>query len=137
MAKKVSKANNKKENSKNKKSFFKDFKAELKKVIWPTPKQLINNTTAVVVIVLITAAIVFVLDMAFESLNEHGIDKVKEVVQQTNSVTESTENQTLEDETSQENSEDVTEGIVEDSTVQNDGEVENTESSENIQNNAE
>ncbi len=30
-------AKNKKE-TKNKKSFFKDFKAELKKVIWPTPK---------------------------------------------------------------------------------------------------
>ena len=28
--------------TKNKKHFFKDFKAELKKVIWPTPKQLIN-----------------------------------------------------------------------------------------------
>ena len=59
MAKKETKTN-KKVNSKNKKSFAKDFKAELKKVIWPTPKQLLNNTIAVVTIVLITAAIVFV-----------------------------------------------------------------------------
>ena len=44
-----------KKDTKNKKSFFKDFKAELKKVIWPTPKQLVNNTVAVVVIVLVTA----------------------------------------------------------------------------------
>ena len=45
----------KKENNKNKKSFFKDFKAELKKVIWPTPKQLVNNTVVVITLVLITA----------------------------------------------------------------------------------
>jgi len=43
MAKKESKNENKV-----KKHFFKDFKAELKKVIWPTPKQLVNNTVAVV-----------------------------------------------------------------------------------------
>ena len=55
-------------NKKEKKHFFKDFKAELKKVIWPTPKQLVNNTVAVITIVLITAAIVFVLDFAFEKM---------------------------------------------------------------------
>lgn len=71
---------NKKEVSKNKKSFAKDFKAELKKVIWPTPKQLVNNTVAVITIVLITAAIVFVLDLAFESMNKYGVDKIKEAV---------------------------------------------------------
>ena len=69
-------AKNKKE-TKNKKSFFKDFKAELKKVIWPTPKQLINSTTAVVVIVVLTAAIVFVLDVAFDLFNQYGINKLK------------------------------------------------------------
>ena len=69
-------AKNKKE-TKNKKSFFKDFKAELKKVIWPTPKQLANSTTAVVVIVLLTASIVFVLDVAFDLFNQYGINKLK------------------------------------------------------------
>ena len=54
---------NKTDKAKNKRHFWKDFKAELKKVVWPTPKQLINNTVAVVTIVLITAAIVFVLDL--------------------------------------------------------------------------
>ena len=87
MAKKETKTN-KKENSKNKKSFFKDFKAELKKVIWPSPKQLINNTVAVITIVLITAAIVFVLDLAFESLNKHGVDRVKEIVTSINSTSD-------------------------------------------------
>ena len=67
---------------KNKKHFFKDFKAELKKVIWPTPKQVVNNTIAVVVIVLITAAIVFVLDVVFDLFNEVGINKLKSNIQQ-------------------------------------------------------
>ena len=63
-----------KKDIKNKKSFFKDFKAELKKVIWPTPKQLVNNTVAVVVIVLVTALIVFVLDVVFDLFNKYGIN---------------------------------------------------------------
>ena len=86
---------NKKENNKNKKSFFKDFKAELKKVVWPTPKQLVNNTVAVITIVLITAAIVFVLDFVFETVNKYGIDKVRDAVVtnfQNNSEAENTEN---------------------------------------------
>ena len=91
MAKKEAKT--KKENSKNKKSFFKDFKAELKKVSWLTPKQLLNNTIAVITIVFITAAIVFVLDIAFETLNKHGVDKIKEVVGTDHSISE-TENTT-------------------------------------------
>ena len=72
---KEAKSNNK--DVKNKKHFWKDFKAELKKVIWPSPKQLSNKTFAVIVIVLITAAIVFVLDLAFDLLNEKGINKIK------------------------------------------------------------
>ena len=86
---------------KNKKHFFKDFKAELKKVIWPTPKQVVNNTIAVVVIVLITAAIVFVLDVCFDKINSFGIDKLKEAVQSEQTVNEEVENQ----ESAEENSE--------------------------------
>ena len=77
MAKKEAKANNK-ENAKNKKSFWKSFKAELKKVTWPTPKQLANNTSAVIAIVVLTAIIVFALNITFEAMNKHGVDKVKE-----------------------------------------------------------
>ncbi len=69
------------------KHFFKDFKAELKRVIWPTPKQLVNNTIAVITIVLITAVIVFVLDLAFESMNSYGIDKIKGFVESHNEQT--------------------------------------------------
>ncbi len=80
------KKDTKKQDSKNKKHFMKDFKAELKRVIWPTPKQLLNNTVAVITVVLITAAIVFVLDFVFESMNTYGINKLKEVVETTNTV---------------------------------------------------
>ena len=86
----------KKEN-KNKKSFFKDFKAELKKVSWPTPKQLVNNTTAVVTIVIITAVIVFALDVVFETLNKHGVDKIKEVIGTENTVENTNTENTTED----------------------------------------
>ena len=75
-----------KENKKEKKHFFKDFKAELKKVIWPTPKQLVNNTVAVITIVLLIAIIVFVLDFTFEKMNTFGINKLKSMVETTNSV---------------------------------------------------
>ena len=109
MAKKEKKVTNKENNNKdnkNKKSFFKGLKAELKKVIWPTPKQLLNNTVAVITIVLFTAVIVFVLDLAFESLNKYGIDKIKSSIQtmqstdseDSSNTTENTANETTDGE---------------------------------------
>ena len=59
-----------KKEEKNKRHFFKDFKAELKRVVWPTPKQLLNSTIAVITIVLVIGITVFVLDMGFELLNK-------------------------------------------------------------------
>ena len=96
MAKKESKTENKV-----KKHFFKDFKAELKKVIWPTPKQLVNNTVAVVTIVLITAAIVFVLDVVFDMGNKYGISRLQNVVNEQFNPAENntTDNTTAEDNT--------------------------------------
>ena len=85
MPKEANKKQESKKQSKDKKQFGKDFKAELKRVIWPTPKQLFNNTVAVITVVLITAAIVFVLDFAFESLNTYGVERLKEVVENQNS----------------------------------------------------
>lgn len=100
MAKKEAKANNK-ENAKNKKSFWKSFKAELKKVTWPTPKQLANNTSVVIAIVVLTAIIVFALNITFEAMNKHGVDKVKELIsnQTTNETTtdESNNNESSDD----------------------------------------
>ena len=81
MAKKEEKAiKEKNKENKVKKHFFKDFKAELKKVIWPTPKQLVNNTVAVVTIVLITAVIVLALDTVFKAMNDNGITKLQSYV---------------------------------------------------------
>ena len=87
-----------KKQGKEKKHFMKDFKAELKKVSWPTPKQLVNNTISVITVVLITAAIVFALDFIFESANTYGIDKIKELVEssQTNEITNSETSNTVE-----------------------------------------
>ena len=80
--------------SKDKKKFGKDFKAELKKVVWPTPVQLAKSTLAVIAIVLVIVAIVFCLDFVFESMNKYGIDKIKEKVQ---TVQESDQNNTIVD----------------------------------------
>ena len=90
MPKEANKKQDSKKQNKDKKQFGKDFKAELKRVIWPTPKQLFNNTVAVITVVLITAAIVFVLDFAFESLNTYGVDRLKEMVEDQNSVSTNT-----------------------------------------------
>jgi len=86
--------NESKNENKVKKHFFKDFKAELKKVIWPTPKQLVNNTVAVVTIVLITSAIVFVLDVAFDLGNKYGITQLQNIVNEKFNPEEEKENNT-------------------------------------------
>ena len=52
----------------NGKHWFKDFRAELKKVIWPTKRQLAENTTVVISMVIIVAVIIFLLDLAFKSI---------------------------------------------------------------------
>ena len=70
-----------KKEEKNKRHFFKDFKAELKRVVWPTPKQLLNSTVAVIVIVLVVGIIVFALDIGFELLNKYGINKLQASLQ--------------------------------------------------------
>ena len=69
---------------KNSKQFFKSFKAELKKVTWPTPKKIVTDTSSVITIVVLIAVIVFVLDLAYDSINKYGIDPIKESVQNTN-----------------------------------------------------
>lgn len=85
----VEKKDVKKDNVKeNKKSYFKEFKAELKKVSWPTFNQLVKNTVAVVTIVLITAIMIFLLDVVFETLTTNGVGAIKELVTSDTEVTE-------------------------------------------------
>lgn len=83
----MGKADKPEKSKKNQKHFWKDFKAELKKVNWPTRSQVINNTVVVLVIVIIVTALCFVLDLAFEALNTYGIDKLKSAVQSSTSNT--------------------------------------------------
>ena len=85
-------AKTEKENKNVKKHFWKDFKAELKKVIWPTPKQIINNTATVIGIVLITVVIVFILDVAFDALNTYGINKLRTIVDNTDTTSNEIQN---------------------------------------------
>ena len=80
MPKETNKKQDTKKQNRDNKNFIREFKAELKRVIWLTPKQLLNNTVAVITVVLITAAIVFALDFVFESINTYGINKLKQIV---------------------------------------------------------
>ncbi|NLV77643.1 MAG: preprotein translocase subunit SecE [Tissierellia bacterium] len=44
-------------------TYFKGVKAEMKKVIWPTKKELVNYTGVVVLISVIVGLVVWVLDL--------------------------------------------------------------------------
>ena len=112
----MKKSSNKEKSVKDKSSFGKDFKAELKRVTWPTPKQLVNNTSVVIVIVLITAAIVFVLDVIFENINKYGVEGLKSVV--TTTTTSSEEETSEEDGVYTELVEDTSEETTEDTSVE-------------------
>ncbi len=114
--------------SKKQRSFWKDFKAELKKVIWPTRSQVVNNTIIVIIIVLIITAICFVLDLAFEALNTYGIDNLKSMVQSSVSETNEVENQ---DSNSTEDSNNVADSNSSQENVNNSNETDST----NITNN--
>ena len=52
-----------------KKHWFKDFKAEIKKIVWPTGKKLFDNTVVVITMVVIVALIIFILDLGFKALS--------------------------------------------------------------------
>ena len=121
--------NENKNDNKVKKHFFKDFKAELKRVIWPTPKQLLNNTTAVVTIVIITAIIVFALDAVFDLGNKYGISKLQSIVNEKYNNTESTKST---DNNSTENNTESTENTssTEENTNENSDETPSTENTD-------
>lgn len=136
MAKEVNKTNKEKKNKKdvskkdnNKKSFFKEFKAELKRVSWPTLKQLVNSTTAVITIVLVISAIVFVLDVIFETLNTYGVGKLKALVTSSSSETVEVEDGVV-DETGASNEAEVTDDAQ--ATTEDTNTVTNEEATQNV-----
>lgn len=48
--------------------FFKDIYSELKKVTWPTPKDLLKNSGAVIAFIIVTAIIVGILDQGLTEI---------------------------------------------------------------------
>ena len=49
------------------KGFLRDYKSELKKIVWPGREQVIKNTGIVVTVIIIVAIIVGLLDLGFVS----------------------------------------------------------------------
>ena len=45
--------------------FFRDTYAEMKKIVWPTKKQVINNSLVVIAVVIICGVVIFGLDNLF------------------------------------------------------------------------
>lgn len=52
------------------KGFLKGVKAELKKVVWPTKNQLINNTVLVIGLIIAFSVIILGFDMILEFFDE-------------------------------------------------------------------
>ncbi|MBQ8588383.1 MAG: preprotein translocase subunit SecE [Clostridia bacterium] len=46
--------------------FFKEVKSEMKKVVWPSKKQVVNNTLIVIAAVVIIGIIIAVFDTIFQ-----------------------------------------------------------------------
>ena len=64
------------EENKNQKGFHQGMKAELKKVIWPTGKQVVKSTFATISFVLLISVILIALDYVFLSMNTKWVDLV-------------------------------------------------------------
>ena len=50
--------------------YFRELRSELKKVSWPTPKQVLKNTLIVVACVLVVGAFIWVFDIVAEIVIE-------------------------------------------------------------------
>jgi len=48
--------------------FFRDLKAEWKKIVWPTKKQVANNTTVVLMAMLVSGLFIWGIDSIFKVL---------------------------------------------------------------------
>ena len=116
----------KEEKTKQKSRYFKDMKAELKKVIWPTRKELLNNTLSVIAFTLIIAVIVFVLDLCFDSINKYGVTPLQEKVQSSYKAAHNSETTDENKESSEEGEESKSEGEEEGTKTENENNEEET-----------
>ena len=48
--------------------FFKDFRSEVKKIVWPTKKQVVNNTIVVFVAMGVVGVAIWIIDFALGAL---------------------------------------------------------------------
>ena len=55
--------------------YFKDVKGEMKKVVWPTFKQVKNNTIIVLIAIILVGLLIWVLDIAFAKTLGKVVDK--------------------------------------------------------------
>ncbi len=46
--------------------FFKEVKSEMKKVVWPSKKQLVNNTLIVIAVVILIGIVIAIFDAIFQ-----------------------------------------------------------------------
>jgi len=68
---KVKKENVAKKQFEGLKRFFIETRSELKKIVWPTPKQVVNNTVIVLITILIVGAFIWGLDALTSSILSH------------------------------------------------------------------
>ena len=50
--------------------YFRELRSELKKVVWPTPKQVLKNTLIVLACVLVVGAFIWIFDFVANSAIE-------------------------------------------------------------------
>ena len=50
------------------KRFFKDTKSELKKVVWPSKKTVLDNTGIVIVVLVLSSVSIGIIDFVFNAL---------------------------------------------------------------------
>jgi len=62
------------------KKFFKEYKSEMKKIVWPTRPQVIQNTGVVIISIAFIAVIVGLLDLAFGTGVISLLGKIREMI---------------------------------------------------------
>lgn len=48
--------------------FFRDLKGEFKKIVWPSKKQIINNTLVVIAAILVVGVFIWLVDLGLGAL---------------------------------------------------------------------
>ena len=56
--------------------YFRELRSELKKVVWPTPKQVLKNTLIVLACILVVGAFIWVFDFVAGT----GVTKLTDVI---------------------------------------------------------